>query len=107
MDSKPALGRTRTRHASGPIGDELLAAQPYLGDVATDNLHTIALQLAAALWVTRDRMAAMEALLVDSGVLTHEQVELYRVPEEREPARQAERQKFISDIFRVLHDRPG
>lgn len=104
---KPSLGNTREQHAPGPIGDELIGAVPYVGDVVTDNLHTIALQLAAALWVTRDRLSAIEGLLVTKGLMTREEIELFRVPPEQEPQRHVERQKFISDIFRVLSDRPG
>jgi len=99
---KPVIGKTERAHAKGPIGDELLDATVYVDTPAVDALYAIAVQLAAALWTTRDRLSAIEALLKERQILSEAEIELYRVAPEEEGARVAERDKFIADIFRAV-----
>ena len=90
-----------------PLGTSDFDKPHYFENVATDNLYAICLQLGSALWVVKERLNTIETLIEQKGVLTKEEVELYRVPTEMEPARIAERNKFIYDLYKSIKENPG
>jgi hypothetical protein len=107
MSASNSAQQATSSPALEPIGSEIRKTMAYVENVPVDNLYAIVIQLASALWVTRDRLSAIESLLRDKKLVSLEEIELHRVPAEREPQREAERDKFILDIFRSLRDSPG
>jgi hypothetical protein len=49
--------------------------EPYLKDELLDKLARTNIELLSELWITRDRLAVMERLLVDKGVLGPEEID--------------------------------
>jgi hypothetical protein len=55
--------------------------EPYLKDELLDRLARTNLELLSELWITRDRLAVMERLLVDKGVLAPEEIDRFHPDE--------------------------
>jgi hypothetical protein len=51
------------------------ANHAYTGTEALDHLARINVELLSELWIMRDRMAVMEKLLVEKGVLTESEID--------------------------------
>jgi hypothetical protein len=74
----------------------------FFDDPITDHLLRAVVTLASELSVTRDRLATVEALLAQAGVLDRAAIDR-RLPEGEEAvAREAARQKLISDLLAPL-----
>ncbi|TDD35631.1 hypothetical protein E1287_13365 [Actinomadura sp. KC06] len=69
----------------------------FVGEGVNDQLMHISVQLAAELWVTRRRLAALESQLVAGGVVTSPDA---LEPDDGDPAAaRAERDAFIRRVF--------
>jgi hypothetical protein len=79
----------------------------YFESPAIDNLYTIALELGAAIWVVKDRLRVIEEMLDNAGVVTTEQVEMYRPTPEQQKELLALRNTFIEKIYGIIKDNPG
>lgn len=75
----------------------------YFADPATDQLMSIVFSLASELSVTRDRLDAMERLLVDSGALTSGQVDQFQPNEDQLKEREERRAAFMDSLMRSVH----
>lgn len=49
----------------------------YIGSEALDHLARMNVELLSELWIMRDRMAVMEQLLIDKGVVRDSEIENY------------------------------
>jgi hypothetical protein len=79
----------------------------YMADNTVENLVQIVLEMGAQIWINRDRMAVIEKLLAEKGVVTLEMIENYQ----HSPAEQAERAKardaFAAQLFGAFARNPG
>ncbi len=76
----------------------------YFENKIIDSLMTITLELGSALWVTKDRLRVMEALLAEHGIVTAEKINQYQSPPEAAAEALAERTLFIERIYGTLKD---
>ncbi len=86
----PAGPRPGDRHTS------------FFADPVTDHLLRAVVTLAGELSVTRDRLATVEALLAQAGVLDRSAVDHSLPSGEEALAREAARQKLLSDLLAPL-----
>ena len=88
-DSRPA-------HPAPPIP----APEPaFFDNPAIDNLVAVTLELGAELWVQRERMRAVEALLAQKGMVTPELIEQYQPTAEEAERARIEREAFVSRVY--------
>jgi hypothetical protein len=71
----------------------------FFDNPVIDSLMTMCLELGAALWVVKDRLRVVEALLSEHGLATREQIDAYQTPPEEEAALKAARAEFIERIY--------
>ena len=79
---------------------------PNLSAARNDRATQLALTLARELWVVKDRLIVLEAVLAGQGTPLRELVDRYQPTGEAKAAIDAERQRFISEIMAAL-DAPG
>lgn len=79
----------------------------YFGSPAIDNLYSIVIELAAAVWVLDDRLHVIEDLLDRHGVVSRELIDGYEPDPERAAQRRSERDAFINRIFGIIKQNPG
>ena len=72
--------------------------QTFFEDPALDRAFGVVMALAQELWVLRDRVAAMEAQLAESGVLDSKKLSEEPSTDERA----AEREAFVANLMRQL-----
>jgi hypothetical protein len=91
--------RKQTPEGGTPLaGDDPV----YLRDPALDATVRMLVELAAQVWVDRERLLTLEALLEERGTLTREAIEQYRPSEDRLAAIRAQRDRFVADVFKEL-----
>ena len=73
--------------------------QTFFSDPAIDRLMAATVSLAAELHVTRDRNRALEALLIEAGVVTKEAIEAWQPTAEEQEVADAERDLLVRNIF--------
>jgi hypothetical protein len=71
----------------------------FFEDPTIDHLVAATLELGAELWVQRERLRAVEALLARHGVVTAEMIEQWQPSEEEQRRAQAERDAFIERVY--------
>lgn len=79
---------------------------PNLSAARNDRATQLALTLARELWVVKDRLIVLEAVLAGQGTPLRELVDRYQPTGEAKAAIDAERQRFIGEIMAAL-DAPG
>jgi hypothetical protein len=91
-------------HRQTPEGGTPLASDHpvYLRDPVLDATVRMLVELAAQVWVDRERLLTIEALLDENGVVTREAIEKYHPDEARQAALKAERNRFVADVFKEL-----
>jgi len=75
------------------------AEQTFFEDPALDRALAMVMTLAAELYVTRDRLRVMEAVLVERGVLECDELERFEVPETERANWDADRDAFVKVIM--------
>lgn len=95
--------RSQTPEGGTPIvGDDPV----YLEDPIQDATVRMLLELAAQVWVERERRLTLEALLEGKGVITRDEVERH-IPSVDLAARlKDERARFLEDVFKELRRIP-
>jgi hypothetical protein len=78
----------------------------YLADPALDATIRMVVELAAQVWVDRERLLVMEALLAERGVVTREALEAYKPTEQMAAAIKAQRNQFVAEVFKPLRSLP-
>lgn len=97
-----------TMSAQTPEGGTPLAGDDpvYLQDPVLDATVRMVVELAAQVWVDRERMMTIETLLNERGVVTREAIEQF-APDAQQQARfKAARDQFIDDVFKELRRIP-
>ena len=74
----------------------------YTGDTIVDALIDTVLELAAQVWINRDRTLAMEDLLSQGKVPTPENIDAYEPDTTRKEDLTRQRQEFVDDVMRHL-----
>lgn len=88
-------------------GTELAGADPiYLQDPVLDSTVRMVVELAAQVWVERERRISLETLLESRGIVTREAIENFVPDAAQAAALKAERSRFIEDIFKELRRIP-
>jgi hypothetical protein len=85
---EPGLGSSWRVDGPEPIG-------AFVPEGLDDRLLQVSMELAAELWVTRRRLAALEAQLVEAGVVTSPD----RMPARLDPEERAQRDAFVHRVF--------
>lgn len=98
-------------HSAGPQtpegGTPLAGADPvYLQDPVLDATVRMLVELAAQVWVERERRIALEALLVERGVMTAASLESLQPDAALQQRLKTERARFIEDVFKELRRIP-
>jgi hypothetical protein len=78
----------------------------YIQDPVLDATVRMLVELAAQVWVERERRLALEAVLVERGVMTPETLERFEPNAAQQAAFRAERTRFIEDVFKDLRRMP-
>lgn len=87
--TQPGIGSSWRVDGNEPIGTFLP------GGTSDDRLLQVIMELAAELWVTRRRLAAVEAQLVEDGVV----VSPDRLAADLDPDARADRDAYIGRVF--------
>ena len=74
----------------------------YFDDPVQDALVNMIMELAAQVWVNRERMAALEVVLEERGGLESDAVESYRPSPERAARLRQERDRFVAGIMKEI-----
>ena len=74
----------------------------YFDDPIQDAMMKMMLELAAQVWINRDRMMAVEDLLEQQGTVGREAIDAYQPSADRAAAIKLERDRFINDIFKEV-----
>ena len=83
-------------------GERPLPEQTFFTDPAVDRVLGVAMTLAAEVWVLRDRLRAMEALLTAGGVIRPGALDAY-VPDSAEAEAVAkDRESFVAQLMHNL-----
>lgn len=95
--------RVQTPEGGTPIvGDDPV----YLKDPIQDATVRMLLELAAQVWVERERRLVLEALLENRGIVARDDIERH-VPDVELAARlKSERARFLEDVFKELRRIP-
>ena len=95
--------------SSGPSGQTPEGGAPLVGDYPVyfkdpvqDAMMNMILELSAQLWMSMDRVYALEDLLARQGILTAAALDGYRPDAERAKALRVRRERFTHDILRDL-----
>jgi GAF domain-containing protein len=78
----------------------------YLENPVLDATVRMLVELAAQVWIERERRLALETLLAERGVLAAEAIEKFRPDAAQAAAFKAERARFIEDVFKELRRIP-
>ena len=90
------------QHAT--LEQDNLPEQTFFQDPAIDRVLAFAFTLATEVWVLRDRLAAMESLLVEKGVLPAGALDGFR-PAGNGEAVAADRNEFVHHLMNNLMGR--
>lgn len=78
----------------------------YLEDPVLDATVRMLVELAAQVWVERERRITLETLLESRGLLPREAIEAFKPDAAQATALKAERARFIEDVFKELRRIP-
>lgn len=88
-------------------GAPLVGADPvYLSDPVLDATVRMLVELAAQVWVEREHRLALEALLVERGVISADTLDSLQPDAALQQRIKAERARFIEDVFKELRRIP-
>lgn len=74
----------------------------YFDDPAIDKLAAVVVELAAQVWVLKDRERILEMQLEKAGQIKREDINYYQPSDEEQAEIRKERDEYISRIFRDL-----
>lgn len=95
--------RDQTPEGGTPmVGDDPI----YLKDPVLDATVRMLVELAAQVWVERERRLALETVLAQRGVIAADAVERFAPTPEQQAAFRAERARFMEDVFKELRRIP-
>ena len=89
-------------------GTPIAGANPiYLQDPVLDATVRMVVELAAQVWVERERRITLETLLESRGLVMREAIEQFKPDAAQAAALKAERARFIEDVFKELRRIPA
>jgi hypothetical protein len=84
-------------------GTKAKGNRPYfLNDKQTEQVMSITMAVAMELSVTKERLATLECLLEDKGILTRDEIENYKPNETEVAVRSVDIQEYLARILRIL-----
>ncbi len=99
----------KDRRAAPPAGQTPEGGAPlvggfpaYFNDPLQDAMMNMILELSAQLWMSMDRLYALEDLLSRQGIVSAADLDGYKPPADRAAALKARRERFTRDILRDL-----
>lgn len=78
----------------------------FIDNPVLDATVRMVVELAAQVWIERERRIALENVLVARGVLAAEAIEQFKPDAAQAAALKAERARFIEDVFKELRRIP-
>jgi hypothetical protein len=97
----------QTRPQTPEGGTPIVGADPvYLADPLLDATVRMLVELSAQVWVERERRLTLEALLESRGLLGRADIEAFQPSAELTASFEAERARFIEDVFKELRRIP-
>lgn len=99
---RPAAAKQTPEGGPPLAGDDPV----YLPDPVLDATVRMLVELAAQVWVDRERLLVMEQILAERGVVTREAVECFKPGPEQAKRLKEERNRFVEDVFRELRRVP-
>ena len=88
-------------------GTPIAAADPvYLADPVLDATVRMVVELAAQVWVERERRITIEQLLEARGLQSRSDIEAFKPDASQAAALKAERSRFLEDVFKELRRIP-
>ena len=101
--ARPVQSAAQTPEGGTPIvGDD----PSYLKDPVLDATVRMVVELAAQVWVDRERLLTIEALLNARGVISREAIEAFQPDVAQQKQFKTARDQFIEDIFKELRRIP-
>ena len=76
--------------------------RPVYLDPVLDKMMGVIVELAAQVYIMKDRMMIMERLLEDKHVMSSEDIEKWQPTPEQQAELRAKRDKYMSTVFRSL-----
>lgn len=88
-------------------GAPLVGPDPvYLENPLLDATVRMVVELAAQLWIERERRLTLETLLAERGIVSAVAIETFRPDAAQAAALKAERARFLEDVFKELRRIP-
>ena len=94
--------------AQTPEGGTPIAGEhpTYLSDPVLDATVRMVVELAAQVWVERERRITLEQLLEARGIVARADIETFKPTEAQAAALKAERSRLLEDVFKELRRIP-
>ena len=74
----------------------------FLADKQTEQVMSITMALATELSVTRERLATLECILAEKGILTCDEIESYKPNADETAKRSLATQEYLARILRII-----
>ena len=78
----------------------------YLPDPIADATVRMVVELAAQVWVDRERLLVLETVLAERGIVARDAIESFNPSADQARALKQERTDFIEDVFKALRTIP-
>ncbi|XQW83540.1 hypothetical protein ACOYR1_10270 [Thalassotalea piscium] len=84
-------------------GTKAKGKRPYfLADKQTEQAMSVTMALAMELSVARERIASLECLLEDKGIISRSEMDAYKPSKEEVARRSVETQEFLARVLRTF-----
>tara|TARA_R110002167_G_scaffold349844_1_gene561804 strand:- start:19091 stop:19465 length:375 start_codon:yes stop_codon:yes gene_type:complete len=84
-------------------GTKAKGQRPYfLADKQTEQALSVAMTLAMELSVTKERLASLECILVDKGLIAEDELDHYQPSKEEVAKRSLETQAYLARVLRIM-----
>ncbi len=76
----------------------------FFGDPANDRIIAMFMSMVTEMWVMRERLDSVEALVAQKGFFLEEELERFEPDPERAEERERMRQEFLDRIFYIFQE---
>ncbi len=100
-DKKKSVSMSRYKSVlTGPVGTK----EPrFLHDLPLDNVVGALIALAGEVYILRDRVQTLEAVLTEAKTIAPDAVENFKESPDKDKARNEDAKKFVNRVLRELH----
>lgn len=100
-DKKKSVSKSRYKSVlTGPVGTK----EPrFLHDLPLDNVVGALIALAGEVYILRDRVQTLEAVLTEAKTIAPDAVENFKESPDKDKARNEDAKKFVNRVLRELH----